>query len=239
MKFSKQVFGLIIVLLLVGIGASAQGLPEDYQVEINPDDFGTVIDNPYYPRMVGMRWIYSGETAEGLERIIVEVLPDTREIMGVTTTQVQDIVYVDGEVVEDTIDFYAQDNAGNVWYMGEAVKNYEDGVLVDTDGSWIAGVDGALPGIIMYADPASHIGESYYSEYYIGEAEDAVILLTMTATVASSSGEYENVIMTYDFTPLEPDTAHEVKYYADGIGTIKEVDLTTGETSELVEFTAP
>ena len=239
MQLSKRVVGLITVLFFVLIGVSAQGLPEDYSVEIDPDDFVDVIDNPYYPRMVGMRWIYSGETAEGLERIIVEVLPDTREVMGVRTTQVRDMVFLAGELVEDTIDFFAQDNEGNVWYFGEAVKNYEDGVVVDTEGSWIAGVDGALPGILMYADPASHIGETYYNEYYIGEAEDAVILMTMTATVTVNTIEYENVLMTYDFTPLDPAEAHEVKYYAQGIGTIKELDLTTGEEFLLVEFTTP
>ena len=230
---------LAAVLVLAVISVSGQGLPENYSVEIDPADFVSVIDNPYYPRIVGTVWIYEGETEDGLERIEVEVLPDTREVMGVTVTVVRDRVYVEGVIVEDTFDWFAQDVEGNVWYFGEEVQDYEDGQPSSTAGSWEAGVDGALPGIIMFADPTAHIGEVYYSEYYVGEAEDAVIMLNYTGTVELDYGEFENVVMTYDFTPLDPEDAHEIKYYAEGIGTIKEIDLTTGEEFELIDFSTP
>ena len=118
------------------------------------------------------------------------------------------------------------------------MKYYENAQLADTEGSWEAGVDGALPGIVMFGDPSAHIGETYRQEYYAGEAEDMGQLLTVTAQTVVPYGEFENVVLNYDFTPLEID-AHEIKYYAEGIGVVKELDLVTGAESVLIEFSAP
>ena len=173
---------LLFVILVLSAAAcdaileasDAEAPPESadvpYTVSIDPADFVAVIDNTYFPRIPGARYIYEGQTAEGLERIEIEVLAEPREVMGVPTTVVRDTVYLDGVLVEDTFDWFAQDGDGNVWYFGEEVANYENGVLADHDGSWEAGVDGALPGIVMYADPATHVGETFRQEYYAGEA---------------------------------------------------------------------
>ena len=110
--------------------------------------------------------------------------------------------------------------------------------MVDKSGSWEAGIDGALPGIVMYADPAAHLGETYHQEYYKGEAEDMAELLSVNESVTVPYGSFENVVKTHDYTSLEPDL-QEQKYYASAIGPVKTVDLTTGEEEVLIEFTLP
>ncbi len=208
---------------------------EGYDVEIDPADFVTMIDNPYMPLVPGTTRIYQGQTEDGLERVEVTVLKETRVVMGVTTTVVRDRAYLDGELIEDTFDWLAQDAAGNVWYFGEAVDNYEDGVLVDHHGSWEAGVDGALPGILMYAQPANHLNVPYRQEYYAGEAEDMAQVLSVNKTAVVPFGDFTHVLQTQDWTPLEPGVL-EYKFYAQGIGVIKEVNPETGEGIELVEI---
>ena len=232
---------LLITLLLIAVPASqttfAQGDGE-YSVDIDPANFVDVVDNPYFPRLPGMRWVYEGQTEDGeVEHVEIEVLSDTREVMGVQVTIMRDTVSVDGEVVEDTYDWFAQDVDGNVWYFGEEVSDFEDGELVSNAGSWEAGVDGALPGIVMYGDPEAHARMPYYQEYYPGEAEDSAILLNTTAQVTVPAGEFEDVVLTYDWNPLE-DESHEIKYFAPGVGEVKSIDLITGEIVELIEYSA-
>lgn len=207
-----------------------------HTVEMSPDNFVTTIDNPYFPRIPGARYVYEGQTADGLERVELEILTETRQIMGIQATIMHDVVYLNGELIEETFDWFAQDKEGNVWYLGEDVDNYENGVLTDHDGSWEAGVDGALPGIVMFANPAEHIGETMRQEYYAGIAEDAADLLSITQKVAVPFGSFDHVLQTYDYTPLDAD-AQEHKFYAAGIGEIRTVDLLTGEETVLIEYT--
>jgi len=209
-----------------------------YHIDIDPDDFVRVIDNEYLPFIPGTTYIYEGQTAEGLERIEVTVLRETREVMGVETTVVRDIVYVDGVLVEDTHDWFAQDKKGNVWYFGEAVDNYEDGVLVDHEGSWEAGMDGALPGIAMWDDPDEHLREQYRMEYYPGVAEDMAKVLSVEEKVTVSYGTFDDVLKTMEWTPLEPGVL-EHKFYAEEIGLVKIVALDSGETIELIDVIPP
>jgi hypothetical protein len=157
---------------------------------------------------------------------VVTVLSETKVVMGVACTVVRDVVSVEGEVAEDTIDWYAQDTDGNVWYMGEESKDIEDGEVVSTDGSWEAGVDGALPGIIMLVDP--HVGDTYRQEFYAGEAEDIGSVLKLGEIVTVESGTYEDVLVTEDTNPLEPDIV-EHKYYAPGVGVVLEELVAGGE----------
>ncbi|MBC8171800.1 MAG: hypothetical protein H7X77_09005 [Anaerolineae bacterium] len=225
------IIGLLFLLLTMLTVAQDTGT---YQVEIDPANFVAVIDNPYYPHIAGMKWVYEGQTADGLERVEIEILAETRDIMGVQTTVMRDTVYVADAIVEDTLDFFAQDQEGNVWYFGEEVQNFDNGQLTDTAGSWEAGVDGALPGIVMFGDPTAHTGETYLQEYYVGEAEDAAMLLSVRGTVTVPYGTFEDVVMTYDFNPLDAES-HEIKFFAAGIGEIKTVDLVTGEAFVLLE----
>lgn len=212
----------------------AGGGEEPYSVEIDPADYLSGIDNPYLPFKPGTNWVYEGETDEGTERIEVTVTDDTKTVMGVTCVVVWDRVWVDGELVEDTRDWYAQDKDGNVWYFGEDSKEIENGEVVSTGGSWEAGVDGALPGIVMYADPV--VGESYRQEYYKGEAEDMAKLLSLDETVELDMGTYENCYQIEEWSPLEPDVT-EHKFYARGIGVILEEVVEGGEGRiEMIEF---
>jgi hypothetical protein len=181
--------------------------------------------------------VYESRLEDGtVESNQIEVLHETRDVNGVAATVVHDTVFVEGQLVEETYDWYAQDKDGNVWYLGEAVDNYENGVLVDHAGSWEWGVDGALPGVIMWADPAARLNEVYYQEFYSGEAEDQGQVLSVSESVSVPFGTFENVLKTYDFSALDPDL-QEHKFYAPGIGLIKELNLKTGEGVLLIEFT--
>ena len=171
----------------------------------------------------------------GEKRIEVTVTDQTRDVMGVTCLVVRDTVSVGSEVVEDTYDWYAQDLEGNVWYLGEDSKSYKDGAFETDEGSWESGVDGAMPGIVMMARPLP--GTSYRQEYLKGEAEDMGKVLATGESVSVSNVTYDDVVVTLDYTPLEPD-ALEYKYYAPGVGLVmEEAARGDGERAELVEFT--
>ncbi len=212
------------------------GLLEDdaYDPEIDPDDFSTLIDNPYLPFPVGAEWVYESETEEGLETIVVTVLPETREILGVECVSVRDVVSLEGVPVEDTIDWYAQDLEGNVWYFGEISFNFEDGYVEDIEGSWLAGKDGAKPGKVMLGTPV--VDETYRQEWLLGDAEDAATVLDLDASVTLGLITYDHCIETGDFLPPEPD-AYEHKFYAPGIGFIYETKEGSDETVELISHT--
>lgn len=224
----------VFIYLLVACGGQEAATNSPYSVDINPANFVTAVNNPYLPLVPGTTRIYEGQMEDGLERIEVTVLHETRLVMGVTTTVVRDRAYLNGELIEDTFDWLAQDKEGNVWYFGEAVDNYEDGVLVDHHGSWEAGVDGALPGILMYANPADQISVPYRQEFYAGEAEDMGEVVSVNETAVVPFGSFENVLQTKDWTPLEPGVA-EYKFYVQDVGLIKETNLETGEAIELIE----
>ena len=154
-------------------GSSNAGLPQGSEpVDLNPADFTTEIDNPYWPMAPGSRWVYRETDSEGTkQRVVVTVTPRTKKIAnGVEARVVHDEVTENGRPVEVTDDWYAQDSEGNIWYLGEDTTEYEGGKPVSTAGSFEAGKDGAQPGIIMPADPEA--GLTYRQEYYAGEAED-------------------------------------------------------------------
>jgi hypothetical protein len=187
--------------------------------------FTTDIDNPWLPLAAGNRWVYRETARDGsVQRVVVRVTHRTKLIAnGVTARVVRDTVSERGEVVEDTFDWYAQDERGNVWYLGEDTKEYEHGKLVTTKGSWEAGVDGAVAGMIMPAHPRR--GMQYRQEYLKGEAEDK-------ARVVS---RFKDSVLTREWTPLEPGI-FEYKLYARGIGTVLELTVPSGDREQLVSF---
>jgi hypothetical protein len=206
------------------------GLPRGSEpVTLEPSNFTTKIDNPYFPLAPGSRWVFR----EGPQRVEITVTNDTKKIEGITTRVVRDVVTEDGKLVEDTHDWYAQDSAGNVWYMGEATTEYEKGKPKTTEGSWEAGVDGAEPGVIMPAKPRP--GLSYRQEYYKGHAEDRAKVITLDAQVKVPSGRFDRVLETEDIAPLGKGTV-EHKYYARGTGQVLAVG-SGGDREELVSFT--
>ena len=198
----------------------------NYAFDLTPADFVAVIDNPYLPFTVGSSWVYEGDG----EHIEVSVLAETRVVMGITATVVRDTVSEDGEVTEDTYDWYAQDAAGNVWYLGEDTTTYQDGNPVSHEGSWEAGVDGALPGIVMPAMPV--VGDVYRQEFYVGHAEDLAEVARIGDSVSTPYDDLTGLLVTTEWTPLSPDEVEE-KYYAPGIGVVYET-VVRGEPSEVL-----
>jgi hypothetical protein len=210
----------------------------DYAPELDPADFVDGVDNPYLPFVPGTTWHYEGVDDGETEIDDVTVLAERKEVLGISAVVVQDTVKdADGNVLEDTRDWYAQDRDGNVWYLGEETAEYEDGEVVSTEGSWEAGVDGAYPGIVMPADPTA--GHAYRQEYYAGEAEDLGEILEVGAGPRTvPAGTYENLLVTRDWNPLDPDIVEE-KTYAPGIGLIYEVKAQGGDAEvELVTTSA-
>ena len=209
-----------------GDGGSA--LPQgSEQVELDPADFTTVIDNPYWPMTPGTRWTYRELDEEGKALDVrVTVSNATKRIAnGVTARVVRDTVTSDGEVIEDTFDWYAQDGDGNVWYLGEQTAEFEDGKVSSRGGSFEAGVDGAEAGVIMPADPEP--GLAYRQEYYKGEAEDNGEILSLHEQAQVPAGHYRDALLTKDTIAIEPDVL-EYKLYAPGVGPVLTLGVSGG-----------
>jgi hypothetical protein len=207
---------------------ASESLPQsDEPVELDPADFTTDVTNAWFPLKAGTRWTYRETTEDGEQaRVVVTATGVTREIAnGVTAHVVRDTVSLDGEIEEDTFDWYAQDADGSVWYLGEDTAEFENGEVSTREGSWEAGVDGAQPGVIMPASPEK--GMSYRQEYYKGHAEDNGEVLALGASARVPAGKYDGLLQTEDTTPLEPDVL-EHKYYAHGVGLVLAVDKHAG-----------
>ena len=201
----------------------------------------TTIDNPLFPLTPGYSYTFNSETEDGIELIIVDVLSNTQTVNGVLCVVVRDRVFLEGRLIEDTIDWYAQDDAGNVWYMGEFVTNYvyneTTGALLSTNnaGSWEAGVGGAVPGFQMLTAPSA--GVSYHQEFWTAQAEDAAFVVRTDATVNLTNGPtYTNCLQTLDWNPLAP-THLEYKFYATGVGMVMEIEVDGEEIVELTSVT--
>lgn len=207
--------------------------PAPYDPVIDPANFVSRINNPHAPFKPGAWWEYRKVSAEGTERVRVEVLNQHRQILGVNTTVVRDRAWLNGEIQEDTLDWLAQDRQGNVWYFGELSKNYEDGVLANLDGSFEAGKDGAKPGLWMKAAP--QVDDFYRQEWAPGDAEDVVQVQSVNAPDDVPLRNSKPVLMTRDFSPQSPG-AEELKFYVPGVGFVLEVELETGEKLELVDY---
>lgn len=228
-----SVIGLIFIALMAGCTSNVK-TEEVYNPVIKPSDFVKGIDNKYFTLTPGKTLVYEGKTEEGIEHIEVATLDETRVVMGIECMVVQDKVFLDGNLIEDTIDWYAQDKKGNVWYLGEDSKEIENGEVISTGGSWEAGVGGAKPGIIMLADPKA--GDEYRQEYYEGEAEDFGTIINLKEVAKVPYGLYEDCLMTRDWTPLEEDI-DEYKYYSPEIGAVVlEIGIYSRERIELVDI---
>jgi hypothetical protein len=204
-------------------------------VELDPADFMARIDNAYWPMAPGSRWTYRETAGDGsVQQVVVTITDRTKRIAGIEATVVHDVVSEQGEVAEDTFDWYAQDKAGNVWYLGEDTKEYENGKLKTTEGSWEAEVDGAQAGIVVLAQPK--VGMAYRQEHYAGEAEDRGKVLSLDERAQVPFGSFDRLLMTADTTPLEPKVL-EHKYYAEGVGPVLTISVSGGgDREELVSF---
>lgn len=198
--------------------------------DFDPHDFVRVVDNRFFPLRPGTRLVYKGEEDGETETNVTLVTYDRKEILGISAVVVLDRVFVHGELKEKTLDWYAQDEDGNVWYLGEDTKEYENGRVVSTAGSWEAGVHGAKAGIIMLAQP--HIGDKYRQEFLAGEAEDVARVVARGLDITVPYGSFHNCLKTVDFTRLEPGIK-EAKVYCPRVGFVKAKSI-QGETAHLV-----
>lgn len=210
--------------------AALSGAP--YEPDIDPARFHNEIDNPYFPLEPGTTFVFEGSSDGEKETGTVTVTDETKKILGIDCVAVRDEVKVDGELAELTFDWFAQDDDGNVWYMGEDSSDYEDGKKVSSEGSWEAGVDGAQPGIVMPGSP--RVGLEYRQEYYEGEAEDIAKVIATDGEVKTDYDSFTDLVVTEDRNPLEPEIL-ERKYYAKGLGVVLERHIKgSDEQMELV-----
>jgi hypothetical protein len=232
------------ILLLAACGGESNsspssGLPQgNEKVALDPTDFTTEIDNAYWPMSPGSRWVYREVENGDVQRVTVTVTGQTKTIDGIEARVVHDLVTTpDGEKVEDTFDWYAQDKDGNLWYVGEDTKEYEDGKVVSREGSWEHGVDGAEAGIVVAAEPKQ--GLTYREEYYEGHAEDAAEVLSVEGKVQTPYGRFGNAMITRNFSGIEPNV-EELKFYAKGVGPVLELLVSGGSgRTELLSYTKP
>jgi len=216
------------VVMLIGFTGGAVEAKNFELPAFNSANFVSPMDNLYLPMALGQTYVYRAETEDELIRNEITATFGTKVILGVTCTVVHDVEWVsvdDGStwiLSEETFDWYAWDNYGNVWYFGEdtVAYLYDDEwnpIGISTEGSWEAGVDGAEPGILMLAEPMP--GLSYQQEYSEDVAEDMGKVLRLNASVSVEYGDFEDCLKTKEWTSLEPGEI-EHKYYAPGIGLV-------------------
>lgn len=217
--------------------SSGGGTCASYHPHVPPRDrFSQVIDNPYFPLQPGFTYVYRGAENGKKELDRMHVTRRTKVIDGITATVVSDNVYEPlGKLAEATFDYYAQDDRGNVWYLGEDTREFKAGGKVDRSGSWLAGTNGAKPGLIMEADP--RVPDAYRQECLSGEAEDVAWVVGRGGSKSVPVGTFHHLVRTLEFSPLEPSVV-ERKVYARHLGVIFEQQLSGGhETLKLVRVT--
>ena len=235
-RFVRAAIAAVLAGALVGSPALSQSTTSaentEYNPTINPADFVPNVAHKYFTLKPGTKLTYKNQSFWGTERIEIAVTREIKKCMGVTTTVVRVREWWNDKLTEETRDWYAQDKEGNVWYFGEAVDNYKDGVLTDHRGSWEAGIDGAKPGIIMLKDPK--VGDVYRQEYYKGRAEDMGTVVALGKKISVPHGTYENCVQIRDWSPLE--SGSEYKYYCPGVGflVLEEPALLGMKKTELV-----
>lgn len=201
-----------------------------YHPRIVPADFTTHFTSHYWPLRPGAQWVYDGTKDHVPEHVVITVAKETKTVLGVRCLVIRDRVTINGSLEEYTTDWYAQDRTGAVWYFGEDSKDYKSGVVVSTQGTWEAGVDGAQPGVVIQGTPKP--GPTYRQEYRPGVAEDMAKVLTTTAVQSGPAGTFHHVVETYDTDPLNPDKI-ERKFWAPGVGAVHVVRIGGSHQEEI------
>jgi hypothetical protein len=229
--------GVVAVLAALGLAAPASGAPSCPKPPQLPADFVAQIDNPYLPLTAGTTLTYRGKLDGKSATDVFSVTTSTKVILGVTTRVIHDQVFVKGELVEDTFDWFAEDTQGNVWYFGEDTKELDNGQVVSTEGSWEAGVDNARAGIFMPAAP--QVGQVFKQEHAKNVAEDCSKIVDLNASVKTPFVSSNEALKTEEFSLLEPDVLDN-KYYVRNIGLVREQTVVGGsDFLELVSVTGP
>ena len=199
-----------------------------------PGEFVGQIDNPFFPLKPGTTLTCKGKLDRQSATDVFSVTNRTKVILGVTTTVVHDEVFIKGELVEDTEDWFAQDTVGNVWYLGEDTKELENGQVVSTEGSWEAGVDNARAGIFMPAEPK--VGQVFKQEDARNVAEDCFTIVDLNASVKTRFVSSNNALKTEEFSLIDPGLLDN-KHYVRNIGLVR--DEGSSDFLELVSVTGP
>lgn len=215
----------LIALALAAVSAlSCGGGGDEEPAAVNPADFQAEVDNPFFPLSSLGPKVFEGEerdpdTGETIEiGLGSTVLPDTDVVAGVEVTVLEEKDYEDGELVERTLDYFAQHRDGSVYYFGERVDVYEDGEVVGHEGQWLAGEGGNEPGVFMPAQLS--VGQMFEQEKAPGVAEDRSTVVALNESVMTPAGSFSDCVKTEDFSPL--DNVTEFKYYCRDVGLVRE-----------------
>jgi hypothetical protein len=227
---ARLALAVVSVLSICGIRSNAA----PFQPVFDANNFtpGAAIDNPYFPLPIGTTFSQSatvtepdtGDTGFQIDKNIVT--NQTKLLGGVQARVVHATSTLDGVLIEDTNDYYAQDKSGNVWYLGEDTKAFDfddNGNLIDTDtsGSWHTGVHGALPGFIMPNAAQLKVGFFYVQEDAPqDQAQDQAQIVSLNESITVPVGHFDNVLKTLETSPQEPGV-QENKFYAKGFGEIQ------------------
>jgi hypothetical protein len=247
---SKIIAGLAAAAVAVTIGGGLQGVsiaggssaaPSNvqpcagYEPVLDPNNFVSVIDNPFFPLPVGRTWVYRG-VKDGRSQIDrVTVTSKTKVLEGITARVISDVATHRGALLEKTFDWYAQDKQGNVWYVGEDTTAYLPNGHTDKSGSWKSGVDDAEPGIIMEANP--QIPDAYRQECRARKAEDIAWIVNTQGSITVPFGTMHHVLTSLEATRIEPGSFDQ-KVYAAGVGIVLERALSgKPEVAKLVSVT--
>jgi hypothetical protein len=217
-----------------GSGTHSKSGAHPYRPDIDPADFRSTVDNPWFPLVPGTTFRYDERVGARHARDVVTVTSERKTILGVACTVVHDVVRSKGAVLEDTWDWYGQDRQGNVWYFGEDTRERHASGKWSAAGSWEAGVDGAQPGIVMVADPRP--GPAYRQEYRAGKAEDMGQVEALGDSVIVPCGRYTGCVRTREWSKIE--SGSERKWYARNVGFVRS-ESTDHEISVLESVTRP
>lgn len=224
------VFGTALGLASCALIRNSENKNENYEPRIEPKEFRARVDNPWFPLVPGTLYRYRERNGTEVADDVMTVMTETKLVMGVPCTVVHDVVTENGVVKEDTYDWFSQDDEGNVWYMGEDSTAYDDRGGVSKEGSWEAGVDGAQPGIMMYAKPAP--GPGYWQEHAT-DAQDKAQVMALREAVQVPFGSYPDSVRTKEWSELEAGSS--MKWYVRGVGFVRS-EAEDGEISELISM---
>jgi hypothetical protein len=204
-----------ITIGLIGLGVTRQSLA---QPTFDAGQFVAGVNHPYFPLKPGRKWVYEGQTDQGLMRAEVSILEKTRVINGVKCVTRSTLETINGKRSETALDWFAQDSAGNVWYMGEETKAYRNDQVVSQSGSWLAGERGALAGVVMQAQPK--VGASYHQSNAKGHAQDRGSVVGLNEAVTVPQGAFTETVVTKEWSALDSPVSYERKFYAKGVGLV-------------------
>jgi hypothetical protein len=232
---ATRIVAVIALVVLAGVGGTASGATPPLP---KAADFSPRVDNPWYPLIAGTTYVYRGVKDGHPSREVLTVTHGVKRIDGVRCVVIQDRLYLSGYLEERTTEWYSQDKQGNVWYFGEDTAELaKDGHVTNTSGSWRAGVDGAKPGVYMFALP--RVGQAAQQEFYKGQAQDRFKVLSLHTSVRVPYTSSTKALLTEEWTPLEPGVLDH-KFYVRGIGTVLEQTVKGGdERAALVSLTRP